>query len=192
MWKVNGWQTTDAKWWQKLTLARWAKNVYKIIHVKAKSLYFTTFAELWKSHTHLVYIIWIYPTSKLQATSCPILFCCHISSTLNIFFWACVFFWLPFTESFDIAMLLILGNDLYNQLWFSPGTAVESGVKQGSKLMDAMTLNASGFFHIASENCHRNDKRYVCIYISASVAQKLYLSTFVLFRNLCFLFLILE
>jgi hypothetical protein len=28
--------------------------------------------------------------------------------------------------------------------------------------------------------------------ISASVAQKLYLSTFVLFRNLCFLFLILE
>jgi hypothetical protein len=30
MWKVNKWQTTDAKWWQKLTLplARWAKNVY--------------------------------------------------------------------------------------------------------------------------------------------------------------------
>ena len=28
MWKVNGPQTTDAKWWQKLTLplARWAKN----------------------------------------------------------------------------------------------------------------------------------------------------------------------
>jgi hypothetical protein len=28
MWKVNGRQTTDAKWWQKLTLplARWAKN----------------------------------------------------------------------------------------------------------------------------------------------------------------------
>ena len=28
MWKVNGWQTTDAKWWQKLTLplARWANN----------------------------------------------------------------------------------------------------------------------------------------------------------------------
>jgi hypothetical protein len=28
MWKVNGWQTTDDKWWQKLTLplARWAKN----------------------------------------------------------------------------------------------------------------------------------------------------------------------
>ena len=29
MWKVNGRQTTDAKWWQKLTLplARWAKKV---------------------------------------------------------------------------------------------------------------------------------------------------------------------
>ena len=28
MWKVNGQQTTDAKWWQRLTLplARWAKN----------------------------------------------------------------------------------------------------------------------------------------------------------------------
>ena len=28
MWNVNGWQTTDAKWWQKLTLSltRWAKN----------------------------------------------------------------------------------------------------------------------------------------------------------------------
>jgi hypothetical protein len=28
MWKVNGQQTTDTKWWQKLTLplARWAKN----------------------------------------------------------------------------------------------------------------------------------------------------------------------
>ena len=28
VWKVNGRQTTDAKWWQKLTLplARWAKN----------------------------------------------------------------------------------------------------------------------------------------------------------------------
>jgi hypothetical protein len=28
MWKVNGRQTTDAKWWQKLTLplAGWAKN----------------------------------------------------------------------------------------------------------------------------------------------------------------------
>ena len=28
MWKVNGWQTTDAKWWQKhtLPLARWAKS----------------------------------------------------------------------------------------------------------------------------------------------------------------------
>ena len=29
IWKVNGRQTTDAKWWQKLTLplARWAKNL---------------------------------------------------------------------------------------------------------------------------------------------------------------------
>jgi hypothetical protein len=28
MWKVNGWQMTDAKWWQKLILplARWAKK----------------------------------------------------------------------------------------------------------------------------------------------------------------------
>ena len=28
MWKVNGWQATDNKWWQKLTLplARWANN----------------------------------------------------------------------------------------------------------------------------------------------------------------------
>jgi hypothetical protein len=28
MWKVNGWQTTDAKWWQKLMLplARWANK----------------------------------------------------------------------------------------------------------------------------------------------------------------------
>jgi hypothetical protein len=23
MWKANGWRTTDAKWWQKLTLERW-------------------------------------------------------------------------------------------------------------------------------------------------------------------------
>ena len=31
MWKVNGRQTTDAKWWQKLTLplARWAKTLTK-------------------------------------------------------------------------------------------------------------------------------------------------------------------
>jgi hypothetical protein len=48
------------------------------------------------------------------------------------------------------------------------------------------------FFHIASENCHGNDKKCVSIYILASVAQKLYLSSFVLFRNVCFLFLILE
>jgi hypothetical protein len=33
MWKVNGQQTTDAKWWQKLTLslARWAKKAYKTL-----------------------------------------------------------------------------------------------------------------------------------------------------------------
>jgi hypothetical protein len=33
MWKVNGRQTTDDKWWQKLTfpLARWAKKVVKIL-----------------------------------------------------------------------------------------------------------------------------------------------------------------
>ena len=32
MWKVNGRQTTDAMWWQKLTLplARWAKNIYNV------------------------------------------------------------------------------------------------------------------------------------------------------------------
>jgi hypothetical protein len=62
---------------------------------------------------------------------------------------------------------------------------------QGSKLTDTKTLNAC-FFHIASENCHGNDKKCVSIYILASVAQKLYLSSFVLFRNVCFLFLILE
>ena len=35
MWKVSGRQTTDAKWWQKLTLplARWAKNVVKSNHI---------------------------------------------------------------------------------------------------------------------------------------------------------------
>ena len=33
MWKVNGRQTTDAKWWQKLTLslARWANNWLALI-----------------------------------------------------------------------------------------------------------------------------------------------------------------
>jgi hypothetical protein len=33
MWKVNGRQTTDAKWWQKLTLplARWAKKIKEIM-----------------------------------------------------------------------------------------------------------------------------------------------------------------
>ena len=54
-------------------------------------------------------------------------------------------------------------------------------VTQGSKCV---------FFHIASENCHGNDKK--CVHISASVSQQLYLSSFVLFRNVCFLFLILE
>jgi hypothetical protein len=31
MWKVNGWRTTDAKWWQKLILplTMWAKNYFK-------------------------------------------------------------------------------------------------------------------------------------------------------------------
>ena len=47
------------------------------------------------------------------------------------------------------------------------------------------------FFHIVFENCQGNDKKK-CVYISARVAQKLYLSTCVLFRNVCFLFLILE
>ena len=55
-------------------------------------------------------------------------------------------------------------------------------VTQGSKCVC--------FFHIASENCHGNDKK--CVHISASVSQKLYLSSFVWFRNVCFLFLILE
>jgi hypothetical protein len=36
------------------------------------------------------------------------------------------------------------------------------------------------------------ERQKMCVHISASVAQKLYLSTFVLFRNVCFLFLILE
>jgi hypothetical protein len=30
MWKVNGRQTTDAKWWQKLTLPWWAKKFKKV------------------------------------------------------------------------------------------------------------------------------------------------------------------
>jgi hypothetical protein len=35
MWKVNGQQTMDAKWWQKLTLplARWAKNMLRNYYV---------------------------------------------------------------------------------------------------------------------------------------------------------------
>jgi hypothetical protein len=35
MWKVNGQQTMDAKWWQKLILplARWAKNGWKVASV---------------------------------------------------------------------------------------------------------------------------------------------------------------
>jgi hypothetical protein len=39
MWKVNGRQTTDTKWWQKLTLplARWAKNLTKREKKKKKS-----------------------------------------------------------------------------------------------------------------------------------------------------------
>jgi hypothetical protein len=34
MWKVKGRQTTDAKWWQKLTLplARWAKKMIELHH----------------------------------------------------------------------------------------------------------------------------------------------------------------
>ena len=58
---------------------------------------------------------------------------------------------------------------------------------QGSKLPDAKCVC---FFHIGSENWHVNDKK-MRVHISASV-QKLCLSTFVLFRNVCFLFLILE
>jgi len=36
MWKVNGRRTTDAKWWQKLTLslARWAKKKHYIIKTR--------------------------------------------------------------------------------------------------------------------------------------------------------------
>ena len=75
------------------------------------------------------------------------------------------FFGLPFTESFDTAMLLILGNDLYNQLWFSP---VESGVKQGSKLMDAKTLNASVFFILHLKIVTETTKN-VCAYIFQQV-----------------------
>jgi hypothetical protein len=34
MWKVNGRQTTDATWWQKLTLplARWAETYWSVLH----------------------------------------------------------------------------------------------------------------------------------------------------------------
>jgi hypothetical protein len=43
MWKVNGRQTTDAKWWQKFTLplARWAKNVGQIMTKKLDINFFT-------------------------------------------------------------------------------------------------------------------------------------------------------
>jgi hypothetical protein len=47
------------------------------------------------------------------------------------------------------------------------------------------------FFHIAFASWHGNGKK-MCMHITASVAQELYLTTFVLFRNVCFLFLILE
>jgi hypothetical protein len=42
MWKVNGRQTTDAKWWQKLTLplARWAKNTDKDLDFQCHMLGF--------------------------------------------------------------------------------------------------------------------------------------------------------
>jgi hypothetical protein len=38
MWKVNGRQTTDAKWWQKLTLplARWAKKGLSYVEILLK------------------------------------------------------------------------------------------------------------------------------------------------------------
>jgi hypothetical protein len=65
-------------------------------------------------------------------------------------------------------MLLILGNDLYNQLWFSPGTAVESGVKQGSKLMDAKMLNASVFFILHLKIVTETTKN-ACAYIFQQV-----------------------
>jgi hypothetical protein len=47
MWKVNGQQTTDAKWWQKLTLplARWAKKKRKGFSCKLKRL--TDANHLW-------------------------------------------------------------------------------------------------------------------------------------------------
>ena len=49
MWKVNGWQTTDAKWWQKLTLtlARWAK--------KGKTAYFCEKFSLLRRHLWLLF-----------------------------------------------------------------------------------------------------------------------------------------
>jgi hypothetical protein len=45
MWKANGRQMTDAKWWQKLTLplARWAKNDsnegYIIVELKLQKIW---------------------------------------------------------------------------------------------------------------------------------------------------------
>ena len=63
MWKVNGWQTTDAKWWQKLTLllARWAK--------KREGWYFT---HMWETlaHDHITSLrgeVWAHRTSLIPS-----------------------------------------------------------------------------------------------------------------------------
>ena len=99
MWKVNGRQTTDAKWWQKLTLpsARWAnnnKNLYLVNRNNSNDFpqYFFVFSFLSKN-------------SELQKKNCPINNFFAISSKLWIvnpfqfrFFCVCVFFHIYFMQ----------------------------------------------------------------------------------------------
>ena len=54
MWKINGRQTTHAKWWQKLTLplARWANNKLRWVILgfnwwKLKNLLWNYMSQLW-------------------------------------------------------------------------------------------------------------------------------------------------
>ena len=66
MWKVNGRWTTDAKWWQKLTLplARWANNSSRV----DMSLHSDTLSRFWANHSlmrsnkYQLYSLWFDPT----------------------------------------------------------------------------------------------------------------------------------
>jgi hypothetical protein len=89
-------------------------------------------------------------------------------------------------KNMELDMYSLRGNPLAR----SPGQVKLDSDKQDSKLTDAKTLNASVFFILRLKIVTGTTKNGV--HISASVAQKLYISTFVLFRNVCFLFLILE